>query len=208
LKGFKAAGKNSPLVNDKNKFTYPKLSLQPVFRLWLEGKKRQIILDETDALLLRRISEMGSLTDAARSVGISYRNAWDRVKRIGKNLEESVVETKVGGKTGGRATITPKGVALLKEFRRLRKYIFDALDDREFWEHVGYRLSARNRIKAKILDIQSGGVISEVKMSTKGRNLLTSIISNEAVEYLRLRKEDEVEAIIKATEVIIAKKGR
>jgi len=50
-------------------------------------------------------------------------------------------------------------------------------------------------------------VTSEIKMRTLARGLLTSIISNEAVDELALKEDDKVEAIIKATEVIVGKRN-
>lgn len=182
------------------------ISLQPTFRLYMEDEKKQVILDQIDALLLRRVSETGSLTRAAKAIGISYRSAWDRVKKLDENLGQQVIETKVGGRTGGGTKLSEAGLSLLKEFRRVRKYLFDALEDREFWEHISYRLSARNSIKARIMEIQRGDVTSEIKMRVLVPGSLTSIISNEAVDELGLKENDAVDAIIKATEVIIGKR--
>jgi molybdate transport system regulatory protein len=181
-----------------------KANLQPAFRLSLEDDKH-VVLDQTDALLLRRISETTSLKEGAKLSGISYRNAWDRIKAIESNLGMKIVETKVGGATGGGASLTPEGVSILEEFRRVRKYLFNALDDREFMFHAGYKLSARNRLKAQITKVEKGDVTASIKMRVMVPATLTSIISREAVEDLALAEGDEVDAIIKSTEVIIAK---
>lgn len=101
--------------------------------------------------------------------------------------------------------MTSDGAALLQDFRKVRKYLFNALEDREYMVHAGYKLSARNRISAKIIKVQKGPITASVKMTVKLPATLTSIISSEAVEDLDLKEGDEVEAIIKSTEVIIAK---
>jgi molybdate transport system regulatory protein len=184
-----------------------KVKLQPVFRLALEGEK-QTVLDQTDARLLRYIGETNSLSKAAKKVGISYRNAWDRMKQVERTSGKRIVETKVGGAEGGRATLTPEGAALFQEFRRVRKYLFDALDDRESWGQASYKLSARNRIRARVTSVQKGSITSQVKMISLEQAALTSIISNEAVEDLDIKEGDEVEAIVKSTEVIVGKEVR
>jgi molybdate transport system regulatory protein len=171
----------------------------------MEDDKKEVMFDQTDAFLLRRIGETRSLTEAAKAVGISYRNAWDRVKVMEEKLHRRLVETKVGGKTGGSATLTPEGTDLLKEFRKTRKLLFEVLDDREAWEDVGYRLSARNRLRAKVLEVKQGAVTSQVKMRLVSANTVTSIITNEAVEDLSIKEGDDVEAIIKSTDVLVAK---
>jgi len=184
-----------------------KLTLRPTFALSFEGEEEQTSLDEIDSKILRSISEQNSLTAAAKSVGISYRNAWDRIKEMERKLGLQIVEMKVGGREGGGARLTDQGVALMKEFRRVRKYLHDALEDREFWEHISYELSARNRFKARILEVQSGTVTSQIRMRTRQPNEITSIISNQAVEELGLKEGDEVEAVIKSTDVIVAKRA-
>jgi len=171
----------------------------------MEDAKNEVMLDQTDALLLRRVGDTHSLTEAAKEVGISYRNAWDRVKMMEEKLHRRLVETKVGGKAGGSATLTADGSQLLKEFRKTRKLLFNVLDDKEAWEDVGYRLSARNRLRARVVEVKRGAVTSQVKMRLVSTNTLTSIITNEAVEDLSLGEGDEVEAIVKSTDVLVAK---
>jgi molybdate transport system regulatory protein len=180
-------------------------TLKPAFRLWMEDGKREVMLDQTDAFLLRRVGETRSLTQAAKEVGVSYRNAWDRVKAMEEKLHRRLVETKVGGKSGGSATLTRDGTQLLKEFRKTRKLLFNILDDSEAWEDIGYRLSARNRLTARVLEVKQGAVTSQVKMRLVSASTLTSIITNEAIEDLSLKKGDEVEAIVKSTDVLVAK---
>ena len=180
------------------------VKLRPAPHLSLE-KKRRTVLDEVDALLLRRVSETNSLTEAAKLLGISYRNAWDRIKRMEARSGEKMLQSKAGGAAGGSSRLTPDGFALLGEFRRVRKYLFNALDDRVSAGNIGYKLSARNRISAKITRIVKGDITSLIKMETANPVAMTSIISKEAVEDLGLKEGDEVEAIIKSTEVMVGK---
>ncbi len=186
----------------------PGLSLKPAFRLWMEDRRNEVMLDQTDASLLRRIGETHSLTQAAKEVGISYRNAWDRVKVMEEKLHRRLVVTRVGGKAGGGAALTPDGTQLLKEFRKTRKLLFNILDDKEAWEDVGYRLSARNRLAAKVVEVKRGAVTSQVKMRLVSANDLISIITNDAVDDLSLEQGDDVEAIVKSTDVLVAKRSQ
>jgi molybdate transport system regulatory protein len=171
----------------------------------MEDGRSEVMLDQTDAFLLRRVAETRSLTRAAKEVGVSYRNAWDRVKLMEEKLHRRLVETKVGGKAGGGAALTKDGRNLLREFRKTRKLLFNILDDKEAWEDVGYRLSARNRLRARVVEVKRGAVTSQVKMRLLSTNTLTSIITNDAVEDLSLEEGDEVEAIVKSTDVLVAK---
>jgi molybdate transport system regulatory protein len=184
----------------------PRRGLRPAFRLWLEDSKKGILLDQTDAALLRRISETGSLAQAAKIVGMSYRSAWDRVEKMEAKFGRRLVKRKAGGKAGGGAAITEESRMLLKEFRKTRKLLFNVLDDKEAWEDVGYKLSARNRLRARVLEVKQGAVTSQVKMRLVSTNTLTSIITNEAVEDLSLKAGDEVEGIVKSTDILVAKR--
>lgn len=176
----------------------------PTFSLVLKDSSGAII-DHVDALLLHGIGERDSISAAAKEAGISYRNAWERIRSIQTMLGRNIVVAQAGGREGGSARLTEEGQGLITQYRRMNNYLFSALGDSDFWQHVGYRLSARNRLRAKVVEIQRGPITSEVKMRLGSAGHLTSIISNEAVEDLKLKPGDMVDAIIKATEVIIAK---
>jgi molybdate transport system regulatory protein len=176
-----------------------------MFRLVMENSKGRPVMDQTDALLLRRIGEKGSLTEGARAAGVSYRSAWDRIKSMEKKIGEKLVETQVGGTEGGGAILTEDAEALLREFRKTRKFLLNNLDDKESWEDISYRLSARNRLRARVVDVRKGPITSQVKMRLVAETTMTSVITNDAVEDLALAQGDEVEAIVKSTDVLVAK---
>jgi molybdopterin-binding protein len=67
------------------------------------------------------------------------------------------------------------------------------------------KISARNQLRGTISAVESGAVMSKVKIDVGGGNMLTSIISRESLEELELKTGDSVTAIIKSTEVIIGK---
>jgi molybdate transport system regulatory protein len=147
------------------------------------------------------------MEDGKNEVMLSYRSAWDRLKLMEEKLHRRLVVTKVGGRDGGSATLTEDGRELLKEFKKTRKLLFNVLEDKEAWEDVGYKLSARNRLRARVVEVKTGAVTSQVKMRLLSTNTLTSVITNEAVEDLDLKEGDEVEAIVKSTDVLVAKGG-
>ncbi len=66
-------------------------------------------------------------------------------------------------------------------------------------------ISARNNIDGIVKNIELGEVASTVKIETSGSSVLTSMITKEAVEELNLKEGDKVEAVIKATEILILK---
>ena len=64
------------------------------------------------------------------------------------------------------------------------------------------RISARNVLCAKVIEVITGAVNSEIKMSL-GDAVLTAIITNESCAELMIKQNDEVYAIFKASSVII-----
>ena len=66
------------------------------------------------------------------------------------------------------------------------------------------RLSGRNQIKGKILDIKQGTTTAHVRVEIAPGQVITSSITNEAVEDLALRAGIEATVVIKASDVMIA----
>jgi len=67
------------------------------------------------------------------------------------------------------------------------------------------KLSARNQLKGKIIDVIKGATTSHVKVDIGQGIIVTSAITNEAVTDLGLKKGDDAWAIIKASDVMIGK---
>ncbi|MEA2075468.1 MAG: TOBE domain-containing protein [Euryarchaeota archaeon] len=66
-------------------------------------------------------------------------------------------------------------------------------------------LSARNKIEGVIRGIEKGEVASTVKIEITKPAIITSMITKEAAEDLDLKEGDKVEAVIKASEVMVSK---
>jgi molybdopterin-binding protein len=66
------------------------------------------------------------------------------------------------------------------------------------------KLSARNALQGKVVDISKGQVVAKVKIDIGGQTV-TSMISTEAADDLGLKVGDDVQAIIKSSDVMIAK---
>lgn len=67
------------------------------------------------------------------------------------------------------------------------------------------KISARNHLKGKVMSVQKNGIMALVKIKVTEPALVTALVSREAVEDLKIKVGDEVEAVIKATEVMIAR---
>jgi molybdopterin-binding protein len=65
-------------------------------------------------------------------------------------------------------------------------------------------LSARNRLRGFIEEVRVDGLLAQVRLRVGGESL-TAVITADAVKSLQLRRGDDARAVIKSTEVIIAK---
>jgi molybdopterin-binding protein len=67
------------------------------------------------------------------------------------------------------------------------------------------KLSARNQLKGKVVDVTKGATTSHVRIDIGQGAIITSAITNEAVADLDLKKGDDAWAVIKASDVMIGK---
>lgn len=178
---------------------------KPRYKQWIEYDGKPII-GEGRAKLLAEIRNTASIQKAAERLSLPYRTAWALLKKIGDAIGSSAVKTYRGGaKGGGGAILTEDGEKILREYEKYKKYLRGITQDEEYWETIFMKISARNRIKGMIKRIKKGEVASTVKIEISKPTTITAMITKEAVEELGLREGDEVEAVIKATEVMISK---
>lgn len=67
------------------------------------------------------------------------------------------------------------------------------------------KISARNHLRGKVTVVEKDGVMALVKIKVTEPAMITALVSREAVEELGVKVGDEIEAVVKATEVMIAK---
>lgn len=73
--------------------------------------------------LLEAIKTTGSISDAARSLGMSYRRAWMLIDSLKQGFSETITVASTGGKGGGGVRVTSFGSSLIKQFRALEREI-------------------------------------------------------------------------------------
>ena len=147
-----------------------------------------------------------SISKAAETLRMSYRYVWNYIQDIQKTLEEPIVETYKGGKSGGGgANLTDLGKSLLAEYKHAESYMDKVLSGSSNLEVKNLKLSARNSFKGKVVAVEKGVITAKVKVEVKMPVTVTAVITKDAVEDLDIKVGDEVEAIVKSTEVMIAK---
>jgi molybdate transport system regulatory protein len=165
--------------------------------------------------LLEAIGEFGSITRAAKKVGLSYKAAWEAVDTM-NNLSHSPLVTKLtGGSGGGGTTLTELGKEMVKNYSILKheyeRFIHTLSHLSEFnvehiknLQRIAMQISARNQLMGKIGEIKQAKVNAEVHIVLKSGLILVSTITNSAVEEMGLSIGDEVVGIIKASSVLLA----
>ena len=165
--------------------------------------------------LLRAVAEHGSITQAAKAFGMSYKAAWDAIDTMNRLAGEPLVERCTGGRGGGSTLLTPRGERLVARFgqadaahqRFLALLDGESADlDREFslLRVLHMKTSARNQFIGTVVSLRSGAVNDEVELALPGGARIVAIVTREATESLGLRNQMPAFALIDASSVIVA----
>lgn len=164
--------------------------------------------------LLSKIAECGSITQAAKAIGMSYKAAWDSIDTMNNLAGEPLVERQTGGKGGGGTRLTRRAEQLVANFRLI------AREHRRFVEHLsqqadgitddyllirsmGMKTSARNQFLGKVRAVKQGTVNDEVELEITGGQRIVAIVTRESIEELGLQPGTEAFALIKSSSVIL-----
>jgi molybdate transport system regulatory protein len=71
--------------------------------------------------LIEAIQETGSITAAAKSLGMSYRRAWMLVDQLNTSLKQPAIRSAIGGERGGGSELTDVGIELVRLYRRIEE---------------------------------------------------------------------------------------
>jgi molybdate transport system regulatory protein len=162
--------------------------------------------------LLEAIRDHGSITAAAKAVGLSYKGAWDAVQALNNLFEQPLVAAHAGGSGGGgTAAVTAQGAAVIATFHKVQAQLAQVLDGLEqaadansvLWS-LGMRTSARNALRGVVASVAGGVVNAEVTLAITPGLTLTSVITRQSVHDLGLAPGVAAIALIKANFVELA----
>lgn len=168
--------------------------------------------------LLEAIDSLGSISAAARTVGLTYRGAWDAVAALNNLAERPLVVGRAGGKAGGGASLTEDGRQFLRAVQVIRRELHrlahtvsvelgtDLVVPALSWRHM-MRTSARNMLLCKVAAVKPGAVNAEVLLDVSENIKLVAIITGESVKTLDLVPGRDVFALIKSSFVLLAPAG-
>lgn len=109
-------------------------------------------------LLLRAIAAEGSLSLAARRIGMSYRRAWDLLSDLNEAFARPMATTAVGGRRGGGARLTAQGEKLVRAFEKLERGV-RPLARRTFDDFTARERSPRRALRRKLVKPRTSAAI-------------------------------------------------
>ena len=97
--------------------------LRAKVKVWIEDDKENLIFGGGKTQILEFIDETGSISEAAKKVGMNYKKAWTHIKILQEFLEDELVIAQKGGKGQGGTVLTPKAKEIIETYKILRKDI-------------------------------------------------------------------------------------
>ena len=165
--------------------------------------------------LLRAVAEHGSITQAAKAFGMSYKAAWTAINTMNELSGTPLVERVTGGRGGGSTQLTEQGRRLVQRYgqidavhqrflRLLDQETMDLTQDFSLLKVLNMKTSARNQWVGTVSAIRGGAVNDEVVLSLPGGARLVAIVTRDSTEALALQLQQTVIALVKSSSVMLA----
>ncbi|MGE0332863.1 MAG: TOBE domain-containing protein [Ramlibacter sp.] len=157
--------------------------------------------------VLRAVGASGSISQAARDCGVSYKAAWQAIDTLTNLAGAVLVERVVGGAGGGGARLTPAGSQLLDAAAQLaqaRHQVLGRLAAVPARMPALIRTSMRNQLPGEVVSLQAQGTIVRVHLRLPGGATLVARITRDSAQLLGLAGGQGVIVLCKATAVTVA----
>ncbi|WP_245526239.1 LysR family transcriptional regulator [Methanohalophilus mahii] len=148
--------------------------------------------------LLKVIDEEKSLKKACEKLDISYKHAWNILKKMNLRIGHDVVRTVRGGKEQG-TFLTEYGRDLINQYEMNRDYVDRMVEEELSSENMG----ETNNIPGKVRKVESSDGISRTQIEVESA-VLTSIMGEKELGNLHLDEGDEVIATIRAVDIDVS----
>ena len=182
---------------------------------WVQGEIRLAgALDSRMISLLRAIDQNGSINQAAKQMGLSYKGAWQMIERANNFSPKVLITTATGGSKGGGTCLTTAGRALLQLFTRLEEQHSQFLRELNqgleadsdvllLLKPIIIKTSATNQLFGTIAAIRSGAVNAEVAVELKGGEKIVVSLTLAELDSLELEIGGDVLMLINAPEISV-----
>lgn len=181
----------------------------------LDLSGQQAALDDPTLALLHAIGTNGSINQAAKSVGLSYKAAWERIEALNNLSPLPLIARQTGGSGGGGTILTEDGRQFLQKALLLQQQLkklftffqensMEALAMIKTLYGMEMKISARNVWLGNVSNVETGAVNSVVTVRLKGEDTIVSVITENSVQRLGLEPGKEVLTIVKAPSVMLS----
>ena len=176
-------------------------------------------LGDTRIRLLEAIATHGSIAQAAKTVPLSYKAAWDAIDAMNNLADEPLVLRSTGGRNGGGTLLTEHGRKTIALYRALEAEYQSALDrlsermnDGQTGDFEQFRLllkrlsmktSARNQFAGKIVALREGQVDFEVRVKLDEACEIVAVITRDSAQTMALSIGMEISALVKSSSVLL-----
>jgi molybdate transport system regulatory protein len=193
----------------------PKKPNDNISTTWVEGELRLVgTLDSRMIGLLRAIDQNGSINQAAKQMGLSYKGAWQMIERANNLAPKVLITTATGGSKGGGTCLTAAGQSLLQLFTRLEQQhrqflqqlnqsLADDSDVQMLLKRQVIKTTATNQLFGTITAIQTGAVNAEVLVELKGGEQIVASPALTEFKLLELSIGSDVLLLINDPEIIV-----
>jgi len=165
-------------------------------------------------LLLSKIAELGSISQAAKSMKMSYKAAWDAVNHMNNLAGEPLLHRVTGGKGGGSTTLTERGQQLISNFKRveqihqrfvqeLSQETGNVIDDLFVLKRLSMKTSARNQFFGTVKTVTQGATNDSIEIEIAGGQTIIATVTSESTRELGLQEGSEVFVLIQASSIIL-----
>lgn len=158
--------------------------------------------------VLRALGVCGSISQAAREVGVSYKAAWQAIDTLSNLAGVPVVEKSVGGAGGGGAKLTAAGQELLRAAEAMAQARGTVMQQLQLQvpvvQRLGIHTSMRNQWPCVVQRVELAGPLALVHvLSPRGDLPITARITAESAQLLGLHAGMPLLALCKATAVTV-----
>jgi molybdate transport system regulatory protein len=167
--------------------------------------------------ILRRIGEAGSISEAARGAGVSYKAAWQAIDTLSNLAGAALLERAVGGAGGGGARLTDAGTSLLAAAQKMNRARVDVLEEIAASAAAGapmpnlaalaLRTSMRNQLPCTVHKVKPHAGAMRIELALANGTHIASRITRESAQLLNLKPGLPVLALCKATAVAVKVQG-
>ncbi|MES3015573.1 MAG: TOBE domain-containing protein [Pseudomonadota bacterium] len=164
--------------------------------------------------LLAEVARVGSITQAAKAAGFSYKGAWNAIDDMSNQAGEPLLERKPGGKGGGSTLLTPRGEQLVRNFElirreharfveRLNRQAKGLVDDYSLMESIAMKTSARNQFAGTVRHVRAGAINDEIELEVIGGLRIVATVTRESRTELGLDVGAKAFALVKAASIVL-----